>query len=75
MKTSAIPFFRCNAQGDDLFAVRAGLPSADALSWASCLLDTVIGLLEDEESRTVNGAMVLAQMAKAAIDSVEVPHG
>ncbi|RIX41515.1 MAG: DUF3077 domain-containing protein [Rhodocyclales bacterium GT-UBC] len=74
MKTAAIPFFQCNAKGDQLFVVQAGVDLADALIWASSLLDTAIGLLEDEESRSAQGAMVLAQMAKAAIDALEVPH-
>jgi len=74
MKTLAIPFFRCNTQGDDLFSVRAGVPAASALSDASCLLDAACGLLENEDSHTAFSATVIIQMAKAVIDSVEVPN-
>lgn len=74
MKTAAIPFFNCNAQGDELFSVRAGIPAADALDHASCLLDAVCGLLENDVSREVYIALVIVKMAKAAIDAVEVGH-
>jgi hypothetical protein len=75
MKTVAIPFFKCNAQGDELFAVQAGMSSADALDSASSLLDAACGLLEDDDSREAYSALVIIKMAKAAIDAVEVPRG
>lgn len=75
MKTHAIPFFQCNPQGDELFAVRPDVPSEDSLNWASTLLDTAIGLLRDGDSHESFGAMVLVKMAKAAIDAVEVDNG
>lgn len=74
--TSAAPFFRCNPSGQLLFAVQPGIPSGDALSWASCLLDTVVGLLaevDDENPSAQNeAARCLAEMAKAVVDAVGV---
>lgn len=79
MKTVASPFFRCNAEGDDLFSVQAGIPAAAALQSVSCLLAAACGLLEDEDSHEAYGAWVIIKMAKAAIDAVElgdeVTHG
>lgn len=73
MKTTAEnTFYKCNIQGDELFAVRAGIPVADAINEASALLDTVIGLLVDEDSHVCYGATVLVRLAKAAIDSVDL---
>ncbi len=72
--TVSVPFFRANIAGQDLFSIQPGVPSSDALSWASCLLDTVIGLLielDEESNRKTEAACWLAEMAKAAIDSVE----
>lgn len=75
MKTIAVPFFRCNAQGVDLFSVQAGIPAETALSHASCLLDAVCCLLDDEDSNKVYSALAIIKMAKAAIDAVEVDCG
>lgn len=72
MKTTDNTFYKCNIQGDELFSVRAGIPSADAINEASALLDTVLGLLVDEESHVCYGAAVLVRLAKAAIDSVDL---
>lgn len=72
MKTTGTTFFRCNLQGEDLFAVRPDIPSEDALNWASALLDTVDGLLSKDDSHTSFGALVLVKMAKAAIDAVDI---
>lgn len=75
MKTAAIPFFKCNAQGDELFSVQAGIPAAAALDHASCLLDAVCGLLENDDSHEAYSALVIVKMAKAAIDAVELGDG
>ncbi|WP_374342212.1 DUF3077 domain-containing protein [Azonexus sp.] len=72
MKTIAIPFFKCNSQGDELFSVNADVPADSAMSEASCLLSAACALLKDEDSEWAYGALALIQMAKAAIDAVEV---
>lgn len=74
--TTPVSFFRANSQAQNLFSVVAGIPATDALSHASCLLDCAISLLEDDTatSAAAEGASRLLEMAKAAIDAVELSH-
>jgi hypothetical protein len=74
--TTAYPFFPCNADGNHLFEVRAGLSAIDALQEASNLLDAAkasayeiaTNRVEDVARNTWTLAYLL-EMAKAVVDS------
>ncbi len=70
-ETIPVEFLRANSNGQRLFSVVAGVPAADALSGASCLLESAIAVLMQEEdgSASLFAAIRLVEMAKAAIDS------
>ena len=78
MKTVAIPLFKCNLEGDNLMAIKAGIPANDAIDMASLFLDSVVGLLDglsdDERTHVTESAFYLAKLAKAAIDAVGGRH-
>lgn len=78
-ETYAISFMRLGPAGSDLFSVKEGVKSGNALEFASLFLDSVVGLLDgiasEERTHVIEAAGYLAQMAKAAIDAIEVNHG
>lgn len=78
-KTCALSFMQLAPNADALFSVNEGVKSGNALEFASLFLNSVVGLLDmldgiAPENRThiTESACYLAQMAKAAIDSIEV---
>lgn len=69
--TTSTPFLSCNRAQTPLFSVNPGVPVADALSVASCLLDEAVIALDCIEDRVPAGAACrLVEMAKAAVDAV-----
>lgn len=72
--TRHLPFFPCGSADLELFSVQGNVPAADALVYASSLLESVIGLLKDNEnwSSKDSACMVMIEMAKAVVDAVEV---
>ncbi|MDF3136637.1 DUF3077 domain-containing protein [Pseudomonas extremaustralis] len=75
--TVPLSFVRCNVERQDLYSVCPGVPAADALNQASCILHSVKSALEDagmgELTVTPSQAYLLhmaVESAKAAIDSV-----
>ena len=68
--TTSTPFLSCNRAQTPLFSVNPGVPAADALSVASCLLDEAVIALDCIEDRVPAGAACrLVEMAKAALDA------
>lgn len=70
-------FTNCNVDRQHLFAVRPGIPAWDALSEASCILDSVRSVLDEAGMETMvispSQAWLLfraVDSAKAVIDSV-----
>lgn len=78
MKTYSIPFMKLGPDAGELFSVNEGLDSGNALEFASLFLDSVVGLLDgvapEDRTHVTESACYLAQMAKAAIDSVGKHH-
>ncbi len=71
--TTHTPFFRANGDGQDLFAVQAGIPVGDAINCATALLAGVIDLLSGiENSSEAHTAGVMAKMARAVIESTRL---
>lgn len=69
-KTKVLPFFKCNADEQMLFAVQSGVPVGDAMDWGSCFLESAISILEGiEDSSEVYAARYLVVMAKAAFNA------
>ena len=74
--TGKSPFGVINADQQELFAVRAGLPVAAALEQASCLLHTVeqlttdMGMDEQPSTHCCWAAYYLTQMASAIVNAV-----
>ncbi|QFY42319.1 DUF3077 domain-containing protein [Candidatus Methylospira mobilis] len=74
--TTAYPFYPCNAEGNHLFQVRAGVSAVDALQEASNLLDAAkasafeiaTNRVEDVARNTWTLAYLL-EMAKAVVDA------
>ncbi|MBP6710385.1 MAG: DUF3077 domain-containing protein, partial [Propionivibrio sp.] len=54
--TTSTPFLSCNRAQTPLFSVNPGVPAADALSVASCLLDEAVIALDCIEDRVPAGA-------------------
>lgn len=75
-KTVELSFFPIHRPGLDLFEVRAGVPARAALEGASLLLASASKVLaemsEDHASDGMWGAVYLIDMAKAAIDAIEL---
>ena len=75
--TSQMDFERCNANGDLLFSVRAGVNAVDALETASCYMASARHLAqslanelsEDGGNDRVWAAYYLITMAKAVLDA------
>jgi len=70
--TTHTPFFRANGEGQDLFAVQAGIPVGDAINCATALLEGAIDILRGIETSEGNAVAVLLKMAKAAIESARL---
>lgn len=74
--TGEYPFGVINPEQQELFAVRAGLPVADALEHASCLLEAVaqiatdIGMDSEPSAHQAWPALYLTQMASAIVNAV-----
>src|SRR5471032_3434986 len=72
-KTAAHPFFQCNLNGD-LFVVREGVPSVDALNKALCFLGTAreisINTIEAAGGEAPWAAPYLIEIATGIIQSV-----
>jgi DUF3077 family protein len=78
-RTIAHAFLRCNQAGDNLLSVNPGLPAADALSIASCLLasamtlvGSLVSTLPAHDGDVLGGAEYLIDFTKALIDSVDL---
>lgn len=73
--TESRQFIEANPNGDRLFAVVPGIPAADALEQASCLLatarDAAYGVAANGKHSFAAGYLI--EMAKAVVDSITLP--
>ncbi|WP_035881617.1 DUF3077 domain-containing protein [Cupriavidus metallidurans] len=71
--TFASSFYRVNGQGTNLFEVRAGLSTTDALEAASTLMESALAILAqvagDADNPKAWGAHALFESAKAVVDA------
>lgn len=65
-------FFHCNAEHDNLFAVRENVPMTDALTQVSCLLSSAASVVRcNDDPCGADWAVVhLIDMAQAVVEAV-----